>query len=232
MTENIEQGSAEWFALRVGRVTSSKVADVLAGGKGLTRAAYRNQIVAERLTGLPCGSDFESEPMRRGKEQEPFARAAYEVARSCMVDSVAFIPHPRLMAGASPDGIVGEDGGIEMKNPNTATHIGYLEAGEVPSKYVPQMQWAMACSGRKWWDFVSFDARLPTETRLFIARPERDEEWIKQAEAAVEKFLSEVDEMVEKLTATPQESAPEQPSAQIVDIMGALKASLDARPRS
>lgn len=222
MTEVIEQRTEAWAAMRVGRVTSSKIADVLAGGKGLTRAAYRNQIVAERLTGIPCEDGYENEYMRRGEEQEPFARAAYEVARACMVDSVAFIPHPRLMAGASPDGLVGEDGGIEMKCPMSHTHIGYLEDDRVPPKYIPQMQWAMACSDRKWWDFVSYDARLPPETRLFIKRLERDNEWIDKAEAAVEKFLAEVDEMVHKLTTPPVEST----TTSAEGLVAALKASL------
>ena len=196
----IEQGTQEWLALRVGRVTSSRISDLLAGGKGLTRAAYRNQIVAERLTGLPCESDFENEHMRRGTEQEPFSRAAYEVKTGVMVDLVAFVAHPRLMAGASPDGLVGADGGLEMKNPTPHVHIGYLEDARVPPKYVAQMQWAMACTGRAWWDFVSYRADLPQNARLFVCRLKRDDEWIRKTEAEVEKFLAEVDEMVERLS--------------------------------
>lgn len=198
---DIEQGSHEWHALRLGRVTASRVADVLSGGKGLTRAAYRNELVAERLTGTPCGSDYTSDAMRRGSEQEPFARAAYELATGCMVDLVAFVEHPRLMAGASPDGLVGTDGGLEVKNPDSATHIGYVESGVVPSKYVSQMQWAMACTGRQWWDFVSFDARLPSSLRLLIVRVPRSDEWISKTEAEVARFLAEVDELVERFRA-------------------------------
>lgn len=199
MTE-IEQHTAEWLALRVGRVTSSRISDLLAGGKGLTRAAYRNQIVAERLTGLPCEDGYENEHMRRGEQQEPFSRAAYEVKMGVMVDLVPFVAHPRLMAGASPDGLVGTDGGIEMKNPMPHVHIGYLEDNRVPPKYIPQMQWAMACTERSWWDFVSYRADLPPAARLFVCRLERDDEWIKKTEAEVEKFLAEVDEIVARLS--------------------------------
>jgi predicted phage-related endonuclease len=225
VTEEILQGSPDWLTLRVGRVTSSRISDLLAGGKGLTRAAYRNQIVAERLTGIPCDDGYENDHMRRGTEQEPFSRAAYEVKTGVMVDMVPFVAHPRLMAGASPDGLVGDDGGIEMKNSATHTHIGYLEDDRVPPKYIAQMQWAMACTGRVWWDFVSYRADLPVNVRLFVKRLKRDDDWIKKTEAEVEKFLAEVDEMVERLIGPPPESvqAPE-------DLIAALKASLAAKP--
>ena len=196
----IVQGSEQWFALRLGRVTSSRVADVLSKGKGLTRNAYRDELVAERLSGQPCAPTFESEAMKRGTAEEPFSRSAYEAHAGVLVDECAFVEHPRLFAGASPDGLVGLDGAIEMKNPNSSTHCGYLEGGVVPSKYVPQMMWLMACSGRAWVDFVSFDSRLPEPARLFVKRLPRDDAWIKATEAEVEKFLAEVDAIVARYT--------------------------------
>lgn len=204
----IAQGSTEWLALRAGKVTSSRVADVIAKGKGsapsLTRMAYRDQLVAERLTGEPCEDGFVSEAMARGSAEEPYSRAAYEALTGYMVDEVAFVEHPRLRAGCSPDGLVkdhdGSLGGIEMKNPISKTHMGYVIADTVPAKYIPQMQWAMACTGRQWWDFVSYDARLPLPVRLFVKRLKRDDEWIKATEAEVEKFLAEVDGLVARFS--------------------------------
>lgn len=204
MNQENEQGSSEWHASRVGRVTASRIADVLAKGKGnapsKTRQSYRDQLVAERLTGAYLPS-YQSEAMTRGIEQEPFARAAYEAARGVMVDRTGGRSHARLMAGASPDGEVETKGLLEIKCPNTATHIGWLVDGVVPAEHRPQMQWQMACyPEREWCDFVSFDIRLPASSRLFIARLERDNEWIANAEAEVEKFLAEVDEIVARYT--------------------------------
>lgn len=204
MNPDNEQGSPAWHASRVGRVTASRISDVLAKGKGSapskTRLSYRDQLVAERLTGdyLPS---YQSEAMTRGIEQEPFARAAYEAARGVLVDRTGGRPHPWLMAGASPDGEVGYDGLLEIKCPNTATHIGWLVEGVVPAEHRPQMLWQLACyPERKWCDFVSFDVRLPASSRLLIVRLDRDDEWIANAETEVAKFLAEVDEIVARYT--------------------------------
>lgn len=184
----------------VGKVRAARISDVLAKGKGKTRAAYRDMLVAERLTGAYLPS-YESEAMRWGTEQEPFARAAYEAARGVMVDKPHGVSHPRLFAGASPDGVVDPDGLLEIKCPKTETHIGWMVDGEVPAEHRPQMQWQMACyPDRKWCDFVSFDVRLPESSRLFIARLMRDDAWISMAEAEVERFLAEVDEIVARYT--------------------------------
>lgn len=190
--------------LRLGKVTASRLVDVLSKiktGESASRANYRAELVAERLTGIKANG-FSNDAMRWGTEQEPFARAAYEIATDCLVEQVAFIDHPTIkMSGASPDGLVDLDGMVEIKAPNTATHIETLLAGVAPTKYIPQMQWQMACAGRQWCDFVSFDPRLPEDMQLFIKRVPRDESFIKECEAEVVKFLAEVDETVAKLIA-------------------------------
>jgi len=196
------QGSAEWLASRAGRVTASRIADVLArikNGEAAARRDYRAQIVAEILTGKPQDSGFINDEMRWGVEQELFARAAYEVATDTLVDKVGLVLHPEIdRAAASPDGLAG-DGLVEIKCPKTATHLEYLLAGEVPSKYRPQMLWQMACTERTWCDFVSFDPRLPQDLQLFKVRLDRDDKVIKEMETEVRKFLEEVDEVIEKL---------------------------------
>jgi putative phage-type endonuclease len=197
------QGSADWLASRAGRVTASRVSAVMAkikSGEAAARADYRAQIVAEILTGKPQDSVFTNEDMKWGNEQEPFARGAYEVAKSLLVDQVGLVLHPDIdRAAASPDGLAG-DGLLEIKCPKTATHLQYLMAGEVPSKYQDQMLWQMACTERPWCDFVSFDPRLPQDLQLFVVRFNRDADRIKEMETAVRKFLAEVDEVIEKLT--------------------------------
>lgn len=201
--EAIIQGSAEWFGARLGRVTASRVADVIAetkSGWGASRANYMAQLVAERLTGEVAES-FSNAAMKWGTEMEPDARAAYQFYRDALVVEVGFVPHPRItMSGASPDGLVGEDGLVEFKCPNTATHIETLIGQTVPSKYITQMQWQMACTGRQWCDFGSFDPRLPEDMRLFVRRVDRDDALIADLEAKVSDFLAETDAKVEALT--------------------------------
>ena len=198
----IEQGTDAWFQQRLGKVTASKIADIVAktkSGYSTSRANYMAQLVVERLTGVKADS-FTNAAMEWGTATEPLARAAYELKNGVMVDEVAMIDHPTIpMSGASPDGLVGEDGMIEIKCPNTATHLDTLLSGEADKRYIYQMQWQMACTGRKWNDFVSFDPRMPDNLQLFITRVERDDELIKELEAEVVKFLAEVDEKVEKL---------------------------------
>ncbi len=199
------QGSPEWARARAGRVTASRIADVLAKGKGsaesASRANYRAQLIAERMTGEPCEDGFESAAMRRGTEQEPFARGAYEAHAELLIDQVGIVYHHSIpLAAASPDGLVGADGGVEIKCPNTSTHIETILRGEVPTKYVLQMHWGMACTKRSWWDFVSFDNRLPEPLSLFVKRLHRDEDEIARIEAEVLRFNAEIDEYIEKLT--------------------------------
>jgi putative phage-type endonuclease len=198
----IEQGTPEWFAQRLGKVTASRVADIIAKtktGVAASRGNYLAQLVAERLTGQAADS-FKSGAMQHGTETEPMARMAYETETGQMVTEVAMIQHPKIeMAGASPDGLVGEDGLVEIKCPNTSTHIATLMADKAPSGYMAQMQWQMACTGRAWVDFVSFDPRMPEDMQLFIKRVPRDEKLISEYEAEVIKFLAEVQETVDKL---------------------------------
>ncbi len=198
----IEQGTPEWFAQRLGKVTASRISDIIAKtktGVAASRGNYLAQLVAERLTGQTADS-FKSGAMQHGTETEPQARMAYEAETGLMVSEVAMIEHPTIaMSGASPDGLVGEDGLVEIKCPNTNTHIATLLADKAPSGYIPQMQWQMACTGRAWCDFVSFDPRMPEDMQLFIKRVPRDNALIAEYEAEVVKFLAEVQDTVDKL---------------------------------
>ena len=197
------QRSPEWFAARLGKVTASRIADVMAtlkkGGEAATRKNYRVQLAVERLTGCQEES-FVSGAMQWGTEHEPFARQAYEFITGAEVTEVGFVDHPHIpMSGASPDGLVGTDGLIEIKCPNSATHVEYLMGGAVPSEYVKQMHWQMDCTGRQWCDFVSFDSRLPLELQLFQVRIHRDEALITEIRGAVIDLLQEVEEMTAAL---------------------------------
>ena len=197
-----EQRTDEWFAARLGKVTASRVADVMARtktGYSASRENYMAQLVVERITGERAES-YNNAAMQWGTDQEPFARAAYEAHTGQMVEEVAFVPHPMIDgAGASPDGLVGADGLCEIKCPNTSTMIDTLLTGAIPSKYVAQMQFQMACTGRAWCDYVSFDPRMPAKAQLFVKRLERDDEYIANMEGEINKFLSELDAKVQQL---------------------------------
>lgn len=191
----MEQGTEEWFAARLGRVTASRVNDIVARtktGYSASRDNYLAQLVCERLTGKGAES-YTNAAMAHGTETEPLARAAYEMKNSVLVDEVGFVQHPTLMAGASPDGMVGQDGLIEIKCPQTNTHIDTLLSGKIPIKYKAQMTWQMLCTGRKWCDFISFDPRLPQELQMFVQRYPYDVEYANQLENEVKLFLAEVD---------------------------------------
>lgn len=198
----MEQRTEDWFAARLGKVTASRVADVIAKtktGYSASRDNYMAQLVVERLTNTQAES-FTNAAMQWGTDQEPFARAAYEVATGVMVEETGLVDHPTIpMAGASPDGLVGEDGLVEIKCPNTATHIDTLLTQTVPAKYITQMQFQMACTGRQWCDFASFDPRMPQKAQLFVKRVMRDEAFIKEIELEIKKFLSETSAKVEQL---------------------------------
>ena len=202
---SVPQGSPEWLEARAGKVTASRIADVLAKvktGEAAGRRDYRAQMVAEIRTGRPQESGFMNDAMRWGTEQEPYARAAYECQAGVLVDQVGMVLHPSIERGAaSPDGLVDPDGLVEIKCPNTATHLDYLLDGTVPAKYQPQMLWQMACTGRDWCDFVSFDPRLPEDLQLFVVRFQRDQARIDAMEAEVRAFLAEVEETVSRLRA-------------------------------
>lgn len=195
MTEEIIQGSVEWHQIRLGKVTASRVADVVGKtktGYGAGRANYMAELIAERLTGEPA-ERFTNGAMQWGTDKEPEARDAYSFYRGETVLEVGFVHHPAIeQSGCSPDGLVGEDGLVEIKAPNTSTHLDTLLGQMVPAKYINQMQWQMACTGRQWCDFVSYDPRLPETMRLFIKRMPRDETRIKELETAVAEFLLEM----------------------------------------
>jgi hypothetical protein len=194
------QGDAAWFAVRCGRATASCFADVLATiktGEAAARRNYKAQLVCERLTGIVAES-YTNAAMAWGTEQEPAARAAYEAMTGNLVEQVAFVPHTELMAGASPDGLIDDDGGLEIKCPNSAQHIDALLKG-MPPEHIPQIQGCMWLTGRKWWDFVSFDPRLRGKLQLHIQRIERDDIYIAKLALAVGVFLGEVDDLVAQL---------------------------------
>jgi putative phage-type endonuclease len=199
----MEQRTEEWFAARLGKVTASRVADVLAkikSGESASRKNYKMELVVQRLTNK-VGESFTNAAMEWGTEQEPFARMAYEAHTGTFVKEEGFVDHPTIEGfGCSPDGIVGE-GLIEIKCPNTATHIETVLENKAPSKYIPQMQAQMACTGAKWCDFVSFDPRVPEDLQLFVVRVERDQEYIDSMEVEVKQFLSEVLDLFNQLKA-------------------------------
>lgn len=194
---DVPQGSEEWRRLRAGKITASRLGDLTAKiktGEAAARRDYRVQLIAEILTGEPQEDDYVSKEMLWGIEQEEFARAAYEATSNCFVDKVGFILHPDLdYAGASPDGLVGTDGGVQIKCPKTATHLATLMDGAIPREHLPQMHWELACSGRDWWDFVSYDPRLPSNLRLFTKRLQRDDAAIGALTKEVVAFKAELD---------------------------------------
>jgi putative phage-type endonuclease len=202
MIEKVEQGTPEWFAARLGNVTASRVADVIAktkSGYSASRENYMAQLICERMTGTVAES-YTNAAMAWGTETEPLARAAYESYADVLVDEVGYIAHPTIeRAGASPDGLIGLFGLLEIKCPNTATHIDTLISEQVPTKYITQMQWQMSCTGRTWADFVSFDPRLPSGLQMFVKRVEFDAEYVAMLKEEVIKFLAELDAKISKL---------------------------------
>ena len=201
-THLIEQGTDAWHQLRVGKVTASRVADIIAktkNGYSASRENYLAQLVCEKMTGKPSES-FTNAAMIHGIETEPFARAAYESKKDILVEQVGFIHHPSIDgSGASPDGLVGLFGLVEIKCPNTATHIQTLLDQKVPERYNIQMQWQMACTTRQWCDFVSFDPRMSDGLQLFIKRVEYDPVLVATLEKEVIFFLQELEDKINQL---------------------------------
>jgi putative phage-type endonuclease len=199
---DIEQLSAEWFAQRCGKATASRISDIVSKtktGYSASRTNYMAQLVVERMTQTVAES-YSNVAMEWGTENEPFARAAYEIKTGNTVDQVGSIDHPTIpMSSASPDGLIGNWGCLEIKCPNTSTHIETLLGAEPVKKYYDQMQWQMACTNRSWCDFVSFDPRMPAHLQLFVKRIERNDVYIAELESEVIQFLAEVDDKVKKL---------------------------------
>jgi putative phage-type endonuclease len=203
-TLDLVQGSQEWLAARNGSLGASRVSDALARTKtgwGASRSNLMAALICERLTGQPQDT-FTNAAMEWGTATEPQARLAYEFQMNADVCPVGLIRHPTIAGThASPDGLTKDEGLIEIKCPNTATHIETLLGEGIAGKYVTQMQWQMACTGRKWCDFVSFDPRLPVDMQLFIQRVNRDDTAIAEMETEVRKFLAELSAKIEALNA-------------------------------
>jgi putative phage-type endonuclease len=201
---DVEQGSHEWIAARLGKVSASRMADMTArtrSGYGASRTNYAAELIVERLTGTPA-ERYTNAAMAWGTEKEPDAKDAYCFLRDAEIVPVGLVLHPTIaMACASPDGLIGDDGLIEVKCPLSATHIDTLLSETIPEKYVKQMMWQMACTGRQWCDFVSFDPRLPAEMQVFIRRVPRDNALILELEQETVKFLAEIDQTISKLQA-------------------------------
>lgn len=205
----LEQGTEQWLRARCGFVTASKVSDAMAKKGTAARANYMAQVMAERVAGEPAES-FSSAAMQWGTETEPQARAMYGFVEDQEVLEVGFVHHPSIdWLGASPDGLVGDDGLLEIKCPNTATHFKTLLGGKIDPQYMRQMQVQMACTERKWCDFVSFDPRLTPAKQYYCERIERDDKMIAEIAAAVTEFLGEVEQDLAKL----EQLYPEQKKA-------------------
>lgn len=198
-----EQHTEEWDAARLGRVTASKVSDATArtkSGWGASRANYMAALIAERLTGVSADG-FTSSAMQWGTDMEPAARDDYAFVTDGEISQVGFVQHPTIeMAGCSPDGLVGDDGLVEIKCPNTASHIDTLLGAAIDGKYIKQMQWQMSCCERAWCDFVSYDPRMPAAMQMHIQRVMRDDKMIAELERDIAEFLIELDDKVARLT--------------------------------
>ena len=196
----MEQRSEEWFQARLGKVTASRVADVLAkikSGESASRRNYKIQLVSERLTG-ERQETYINQAMQDGIDREFYARERY-VQQFGEVEEVGFVKHPTLEAGASPDGMVGDDGLLEIKCPMGTTHTETLMTQEVPSKYIPQIQFQLRCTGRKWCDFVSYNPMFPEHLQVFVKRVEADEVYQMELDKEIEAFLLEVQTIIDKL---------------------------------
>ena len=196
----MEQRTEEWFQARLGKVTASRVADVLSkikSGESASRRNYKIQLVSERLTGEKQES-YINQAMQDGIDREVFARDRY-VQQFGEVEEVGFVNHPTLEAGASPDGMVGDDGLLEIKCPMGTTHTETLMTQEVPSKYIPQIQFQLRCTGRKWCDFVSYNPMFPEHLQVFVKRVEADEVYQMELDKEIEVFLLEVQTIIDRL---------------------------------
>lgn len=201
----IAQGTDDWFEARRGCVTASRMADLTdrlkSGAPGAKRTNYMGQLLAERLTGLVTTS-YKSTAMRHGTDTEPEARKHYAFFTNAEVSEAGYVPHPFIAeAGASPDSFVGDDGLLEIKCPDTKNHADVLLTEEIPEQYLSQCHWQMACTGRKWVDFVSFDPRMPGWGMVFIKRLERDDAIIAALEKDVTEFLVELRDTEHRLRA-------------------------------
>ena len=199
----MQQRTEEWFAARCGKVTASRMKDIIAKSDTAAYRNYQAEIISERLSGCSAES-YSSREMQRGTELEPKARAVYLLETGSDVSETGLIPHPHIAnSGASPDGLVDSDGLLEIKCPNTATHIDFLLHRQPKREYILQMQWQMACTGRLWCDFVSYDDRLPEPHAYACIRIMRDPETIERLEQAAADFLAEAEAIIQQLEQRP-----------------------------
>ena len=198
----MEQRSPEWFAARLGKVTASKISDIIGktqSGYSASRANYMALLICERLTGAAAES-YSNAAMQHGTDTELMALSAYEAVKGVLVQAEGFVTHPSIeQSGASPDGLVGDTGLIEIKCLNTANHLDILLAKKMPIKHRPQVQWQMACTGRHWADFVSYDPRLPERLQMFVVREVYDPVYVAGLETEVVKFLGEMESKIKEL---------------------------------
>ncbi len=192
------QKTEEWFLARCGKATASEFSSILAKGEGKTRLSYLRKVVTERLTGKQNES-YSNSHMDRGTEQEPLARMAYEEITGNIVEEVGFIQHADLLAGCSPDGLIGKDGGAEIKCVIPTVQLETILKGEYPTTHKAQIQGSLWITGRQWWDFCSFSPDMPAHLRTYIFRVKRDEEYIKNLETEVISFLLDVEKLIEQL---------------------------------
>lgn len=190
----------ELESARIGNITASRIKDMLAEGKGVSRAKYAAQLAAERLTGKPHRSSFVTTSIDHGNEFEAHARIKYELLNAVMVEESDFIPHPQIsQSGASPDGLVNDDGLAELKCPDTHTFLEYKLKNEIPRIYRLQMTWQLACTRRKWCDFVAYDPDLPDEDGYLQIRFIPTSQEIEDMELAVIKFNLDVEEIIKEI---------------------------------
>lgn len=200
----MKQGSRAWVEARLGKVTSSRLADVLRGGRsgGLSKAAetYMLQLISEILTGEPA-DDIRSKPIMWGNQHEDGARASYQFDRDCNVTQTGFVPHPEIEGfGGSPDSLVGNDGILEIKCPfNSTVHLTTLLTQQVPEEYEPQVQGNLCATGRQWCDFVSYDPRMPAGADIVVIRVDRDEVFIEEIEDRVKRFIDHLNRKLDKV---------------------------------
>lgn len=195
----IEQGTDEWHAMRLGKVTASQMVKIMMKPDAAGYQNYRAQLVCERLTGRATET-FKSAAMQHGNDTEPQARAMYIMTTGRMVEQIAFVDHPTIeMSGCSPDGLIDEDGLIEIKCPQPAEHIRTITVGAIKRQYALQMQWQMACTGREWCDFVSFCPDLPDDLALHIERVQIDPGQVRELEASAQAFLDGVSDLLSTL---------------------------------
>ncbi len=201
IVSSMKQGSDEWYRARLGVVTASNFKAILTKGSGKTRANYMRRLAHEIITGSPAPQSFESSAMQRGNDLEPQARDVYQKKTGLNVQEVgiAYLDHTKRIA-ASPDGLIAEEGGLEIKCPLPHTHEKYLQEGKIPHIYIPQVQGNLWVTGRKWWDFVSYAPEFKQNT--MIHRIYRDEAYIKRLSTEIFRFIDDLDHLVDEYVET------------------------------